>query len=186
LLLSSVPDSGPIRGNDFEKKYVVMGMENTPVEDLPKPFPQRDRRRGKRILTFRNARFVVLALIGVFVLVSLFFEFRPKKPGEFGRLYSRRTRAAAVNARQSYMVIKETNISDQVGADPMLLEAARRQQYLGVTDADIAAMRIAAQPRLQVLEVTPGGMPVLQQNSNQPKAKIEITGGPEGVYVKPQ
>jgi hypothetical protein len=163
-----------------------MGMDNTPVEDRSKPFPPQDRRRGKRILTFRNARLFGLALIVVFVLVSLFFEFRPKKPGEFGRLYSRRTRAAAVNARQSYTIIKETNISDQVGADPMLLEAARRQQYLGVTDADIAAMRFAAQPRPPVLEITPGGTPILQQNTNQQKAKIEITGGPEGVYVKPQ
>lgn len=161
-------------------------MGSVSTEELSRLLPPRDRRRRKRVLTLRNARFFALALIGLFVLVSLFFEFRPMRPGQFGRLYERRTRDAAVNARKPYPVIQETNISDQIGADPLLLEAARRQQYLGVTPADIAAMREAAQPTAHSPEVIPGGTPLLQQNTSQEKARIEITGGPGGVYVKRQ
>lgn len=158
-------------------------------EDLPKGTPQRERRRRRRVLTLRNAGKFAAAVILLFVAVSLVSEFRHRgnEPGEYGRLYSRRTRHADLEPRKPYTVIDETSISDETGADPMLLEAARRQQYLGVTDADIAAMRAAANPQTDTtgtMFIPGSNQPVLQQNSDREKARFEITGGRDGVTVK--
>lgn len=164
-----------------------MIMAKVSTEDLAKLLPPQNRRRRRRILTLRHARIFALVVVLGFLVVSAWSEFRQGKPGEYGRLYSRRARAAEFQSQKSYTVVKETSISDHTGANPLLLEAARRAQWLGVTDADIARMREAlAQPSPYGGEAVtiPSGEGLLQQNSNREKARIEISGGPEGVIVK--
>src|SRR5688572_12270213 len=158
-----------------------------PVSENPKAASVRDRRRRRRILTLPNALKFALALVVLFFVVSLISEYRGgAEPGEYGRLYSRRARRVELEERKPFTVVEETNINDQTGADPMLLEAARRQQYLGVTDADIQAMIQRAQPKTDTAPIMIPGTsdPVLQQNSDREKARFEITGGPGGVTVK--
>ena len=148
----------------------------------------RDRRRGKRIVTKRNVLWLVISLVVVFIGISIVSEyFHGREPGEYGRLYERRTRRVDVAPRKPYTVVQENHISDQVGSDPMLLEAARRQQYLGVSDADLQKMREEAmgvttstQPAITI----PGGQGILETNSDREKPRLEISGGPGGVTVE--
>jgi hypothetical protein len=94
-----------------------------------------DRRRRKRILTLRNSGRAALVLLAVFIAASLFSEFRNPGPGEHGRLYNRRTVEAEVKAKPVEVVVEEKVEQDLVGADPMLMTAAAREQYLGVDTA---------------------------------------------------
>lgn len=51
-----------------------------------------ERRRGIRILTLKNAGWLLLALVVLFVAVSLYHETRQPKAGEPGELYEKRRR----------------------------------------------------------------------------------------------
>jgi hypothetical protein len=161
-------------------------MTQLPPDDTTRTI-LRDRRSGRRIVTKRNVLRFVIALVLVFIGISIASEFHDEEPGEYGRLYERRTRRADVEPRKPYTVVQENNISDQVGADPMLLEAARRQQYLGVSDADLQRMREQAmglntstQPAITI----PAGQGILETNSDREKPRLEISGGPGGVTVE--
>ena len=166
---------------------MIMTTTKVSPEELSRLLPPQDRRRRKRILTLRHAGIGALVVVVCFLIVSAWSEFRREKPGQHGRLYSRRTRVVEFQSRRPYTVVKETQISDSRGADPLLIDAARRAQWLGVTDADIARMREALAPTTPYgtgATSIPGGEGILQQNSTREKARIEITGGPEGVQIK--
>jgi hypothetical protein len=91
-----------------------------------------DRRRRKRILTLKNSGRAALVLLVLFIAASLFSELRNPEPGEHGRLYNRRTVETDVKPEKVEVVVEEKVEQDLVGADPMLMTAAAREQYLGV------------------------------------------------------
>ena len=99
--------------------------------------PIRDRRRGKRILTLKNARNVTLVALGLFVALMIVSEVRgPKMHEDYGRLFGEQVAAPAPEVKKSGPeIVTEAPIADADHADPMLLSAAAREQYLGVTPA---------------------------------------------------
>lgn len=87
-------------------------------------------------MTLRNAGKVVVVLIVVFAVISLWSERRRIAPGQFGRLYEKRTRDIKFEPRRpEVVVVEDTNIYDQTAPDPMLLEGVDREQWLGVSQA---------------------------------------------------
>jgi len=102
----------------------------------PKPelvVPIRDRRRGKRILTLKNARNVTGVALGLFVaFLAVSAVRKPKANDDYGRLLGQQIAVPAPDIQKAPQVITEGRISDDDHADPLLLSAAAREQYLGV------------------------------------------------------
>src|SRR3569832_600902 len=99
----------------------------------PLVVPIRDRRRGRRILTLRNARNAGIVLLILFAVITIRSEMRKPQPGDFGGLYSSEVaRNEPVTARQPDVVREVPPAPDQTAADPMLVAPAAREQYLGV------------------------------------------------------
>ncbi len=95
--------------------------------------PPRDRRRRKRIVTLKNAAIGSLLLAIVFLAATMFSERYGPDPGEHGRLYRQRADTVpVVEAERIVPVVEATPLPATGGADPLLLDAAKREQYLGV------------------------------------------------------
>ena len=96
--------------------------------------PIRDRRRGKRILTLKNVRNAALITIGLVVAFLVVAEIRqPKSKDDYGRLFGQQVAVPAPAVKPTQQIVTEGSIPDQDHADPTLLSAAAREQYLGVT-----------------------------------------------------
>jgi hypothetical protein len=109
----------------------MIGMTH-PNPDLIVPI--RDRRRGKRILTLKNVRNAALITAGLVVTFFVVAEIRqPKTKDDYGRLFGQQVAAPTPEVKPTQQIVTEGSIPDQDHADPMLLSAAAREQYLGVT-----------------------------------------------------
>lgn len=133
--------------------------------------PIRDRRQHRRILTVRNFRnFILLALV-VFGAISIYSELRRPSRDEYGRLFGREVqRVPEVTPNITQPVIEAQPVPDQESADPLLLESAAREQYLGVTE-------LPQQP------VQASTMPVSDAPRITPNTEVAIVGGADGVSI---
>jgi hypothetical protein len=126
--------------------------------------PIRDRRQRRRILTLKNFRWVLLAFIFFFLGVTIQSDLRHSETnGDYGRIFGKQVSSQVVITPKNPDVVTETTIQDQTGADPLLLSAAARGQYLGV-NVDPALSRIA-----------PAGEPAPHSEN--------VVSGPNGVTI---
>ncbi len=138
----------------------------------------RDRRSGRRVLTVRNTLFALGAIVVLFLIASFISEMRKPKDGAYGRLYAKRTRDVEVAPRAPMVVIPEGEIADRTGADPLLLEGAQRQAWLGDTSVAPPASSTG------VGESLSNESTIQASRELRRKGKIVITGGPGGVELK--
>lgn len=108
-------------GRGFE---VVSGM------DLVVPI--RDRRQHRRVLTLKNFGKVLIGLVIFLAGITIESNFRrSEKSEDYGRLLSKQVHGhPAVEAKKADVVVAP--IEDQTAADPLLVSAQNRQQWLGV------------------------------------------------------
>jgi len=112
--------------------------------------PIRDRRRGKRILTLKNVRNAALITIGLIVAFFVVAEIRqPKSKDDYGRLFGQQVAVPAPEVKPTQQIVTEGPIPDQDHADPTLLSAAAREQYLGVTPGAPLAPTSTVEPPVQ-------------------------------------
>lgn len=129
--------------------------------------PVRDRRQRRRILTLKNFLNAAVVLIALFAVVTIYVKFRtPKTADDYGRLYKGQIKTPDVTARQPEIVQEAGPIADADGADPTLLSAAARAQYL-LTDSASA--------------LTPA--PAQTASTEQKDERVTIVGGTEGVSI---
>ena len=167
---------------------------------LPHYGPPRDRRRRKRILTLRNVAIAALGVVVLFVLVNLVSERFGPDPGEHGRLYRQRAKTVPVVEEAPVApVVLATPLPEAAAADPLLLDAARRAQYLGVNDP------VLSQPTGNEFEIVPadanlpklGGGVFVEGSDARPvsvnppkptkesgKRRIVISGDSQGVELR--
>ena len=110
--------------------------------------PIHDRRRRKRILTLKNAQHVAIVTIVLFLAFTVISEVRDRRTANgYGRLLEKQVSVPAPQVQRTQEIVTEGTIADQDHADPMLLTAAAREQYLGVTStANTASVVPVAQP----------------------------------------
>jgi hypothetical protein len=109
--------------------------------------PIRDRRRRKRILTLKNVRNVTLIAVALFAALTIASEIRrPKTRDDYGRLFGSQIAVPATTAQSTPQVITEAPVADEEHADPLLLSAAAREQYLGVNSQPVVAPVVSATP----------------------------------------
>jgi|SRR5579884_2751259 len=95
--------------------------------------PIRDRRRHRRILTVKNfaAAFVVAAAL--FIGLTVYSDFHhPQSSANYGRLFGKQVSSQTAIATPKYDVVNEAPVNDQTAADPTLVDAQRREQWLSV------------------------------------------------------
>lgn len=136
--------------------------------------PIRDRRQRRRILTLKNFRnaMVVLALILAGITIQANLR-RPRATDDFGRLS--RTAVQAGTLVKQPEVIQEGAVADETAADPTLVQAAARAQFL------YAGSNAPAPQTSTVAPVDP-----TTQTAAAPVARdahVTLVGGPEGVSV---
>lgn len=75
----------------------------------------------------------MIVAVGLFVGLTIFSEFhKPKAHDEFGRLLNEQVATPAPQIQRAPQVVTEGSIADQDHADPTLVQASIRTQYLGV------------------------------------------------------
>lgn len=150
----------------------------------PQSGTPRDRRRRKRILTKKNV-LVTLAVIAVaFIGASIYFEMNPPDEGLFER--RRVGEVPKIEPGSNRPVTK--SVPKEERADPMLLDAARREQYLGT------GMYDPLNPDRPVTVTTTDDstfsgeetedLPLLERDSDRKTSRISITGTPGGVRIE--
>lgn len=145
-----------------------------------------DRRRRPRILTKKNSLRAAVAALAIFTTVSIMSEFRGPREGEMGRLYRNRPRVAELQPPAPKVVVKEAAppVADNDFADPLTLEAMKREQLLGV-GADPLDPRQGAQIGSEYMESYVPAQPLaLDAGENRGKARFSIEGGAAGVYTR--
>jgi hypothetical protein len=102
----------------------------------------------------RNFRNVVIVLIATFAIASIISELHKPAPGEHGRLYRDRAKQEPVEVVVEAPPVREIDPAPAASADPMLMSAAIREQYLGVdphvtaTPRYVASMEDSSLPKL--------------------------------------
>ena len=102
--------------------------------------PVRDRRQHKRYLTLKNFAIACGVAIAAFVCVSIYSEVRRPAPNDYGRLARREAPQTPPVAKRVEVIQEATPIDDQASADPTLVSAMTREQWLrdaSTTDAGI-------------------------------------------------
>jgi hypothetical protein len=139
--------------------------------------PIRDRRQGRRILTLKNFRNAGVVLLALFAVVTIYAKLRtPKAADGYGRLYKGQIKIPDVTTKPPEIVHEAGPIADADGADPTLLSAAARAQYLG------AGSNMPA----QTANVTTVGALTPAQTASTVQKKDErvtIAGGAAGVAI---
>lgn len=154
------------------------------MSELPPFGPQRDRRRRKRLLTKRNVFIAVVAIFVLFTAVSVWSEVSDKARFGKGRLYSSRLNLPELPARQPYAVVSGEEISPSSGADPLLLDYARREAMLGV-EPGMLERQNGIDPDAPLLGWSESSLGIAPgQPSTTGTADVAITGGPEGVRIE--
>jgi hypothetical protein len=107
--------------------------------------PIRDRRAHKRILTLKNGGKALLALLVVFIGLTIFANMHHARPGEFGRLFSRRIAEPEVTSTRHVEVVTEAApIADQTSVDPLLIAPSAREQTYGINQPPSPSAAVAA------------------------------------------
>ncbi|MCU1349946.1 MAG: hypothetical protein JWO56_2976 [Acidobacteria bacterium] len=141
--------------------------------------PIHDRRRGRRILTTRNVLGCAIVAILAFAAITIRSEMH-KPSGDYGRLFGEQVTVApaAPTAPASIVTEGPPAVNDQTAADPMLLSAGAREQYLGVKPPAATA---ASPPAPTFVPDAP------VQSAPQPTTagpgRVTIVGGTDGVKL---
>ena len=132
--------------------------------------PIRDRRQRRRILTLKNFYKAAIVAIVLFAGLTIYFDIRhPRSNGDYGRLFGKQVSGQVPQVTKPPVdVVKEAPVPDQTAADPLLVAAQAREQYLG-------------NPTL-----TP--VPVVANTMTMPPATTSdgtavVVGGPNGVTI---
>ena len=130
--------------------------------------PIRDRRQRKRYLTLKNFAIAAVAAGVLFVGISIRSEMRGTGPAHYGRLVEREM--PQVEQRRPVEVVAEAPTVDQeqTHADPMLVQAAARGQWL--RDQSTTPVVVDVPPRAAAAMATGA-------------TDVVIVGGPEGVKI---
>jgi hypothetical protein len=95
--------------------------------------PIRDRRRHPRILTLKNFGIAMGVLVAFFIGLTVESNVRhPKADENYGRLFGKQVSSQTAVATPQYDAVKEAPVNDQTAADPLLVDAQRREQWLSV------------------------------------------------------
>lgn len=125
-------------------------------------------------MTLRNARNVFIALVVLFILITIRSEMPSNGNSSFGRLLDREI--PQVESKPVEVVQEATpHVSDETSADPMLVAPAAREQWLHDNSATSAAAVIEPMPAPVTSVARPGT-----------GSRVAIVGGPEGVSVVEQ
>ena len=110
-----------------------------------------ERRQHLRILTLKNFRWVLVAVVVFLLAVSLDFSTRGTKTTDYGRLYRDHIKRAEDVKPRPPIVIEAPPVPDHTASDPLLLSsAAREQEYLSTEPqrpAPIAASTVPVETR---------------------------------------
>lgn len=141
--------------------------------------PIHDRRKRRRILTLRNFRNAAIAAVVLFIAMTIYFDYRGPRSGEYGRLFSSEL-PPRVEARP-IEVVKEAvpaPVDDQTHADPTLVQPLAREQWLrGDEPATATAAAIAT------TSMVPPPAPAPVEAATTTGENVTIVGGPEGVSI---
>ncbi|HKB79718.1 MAG TPA: hypothetical protein VKH35_08385 [Thermoanaerobaculia bacterium] len=93
--------------------------------------PIRDRRRRRRIITLKNLGRFAIAVAILFLALTFQGEFHRSNADGYGRLFNRQVPVRTALPAPRPAVIVEQPVRDETAADPLLIEPAAREQYLG-------------------------------------------------------
>ena len=135
--------------------------------------PIRDRRRRRRVLTLKNFGRVLLGVTIFFAGLTMQSDFRHSKTeNEYGRLFGKQVSSQTAIEPKKLDVIT-VPIEDQTAADPLLVAAAAREQYLrgeATTTADV--------PQTDTGSVTgPGGVVIVRSAGQIDQRHPTLSGG---------
>ncbi|HEX8253106.1 MAG TPA: hypothetical protein VF846_08175 [Thermoanaerobaculia bacterium] len=137
--------------------------------------PIRDRRQRKRYLTLKNFRNVVIAVVVIFIGISIQSEMRGTK-GDYGRLMRRELPERPQPVKKPLEVVTEAKVApvpDQTHVDPFLVEPLEREQWLhGDPGVPITTATALATPPARAEAAVASG-----------ETRVAIVGGIEGVTV---
>lgn len=92
-----------------------------------------ERRQRHRILTLKNAGYAALVVGVLFVIVSVASELRDTTSGRYGRLYGGEMKKSASPLATQERDGELPVVVEATHADPMLVDSAKREAYLGDT-----------------------------------------------------
>lgn len=125
-----------------------------------------ERRRHKRILTWRNTAKLSAVVLIAFVAISIRSELRGTKTREYGRIMNHQLEQNVPQTPRVEVVREETPyVADQSAPDPTLVEPMQREQWLYDSDAGLQTA------------------PAQTITARVGDADVAIVGGPEGVQV---
>ena len=105
--------------------------------------PIRDRRQHRRILTLKNFGLALLGVTIFFAGLTLQSDFRHKdKSEDYGRLFGKQAHTDVVVEPKKADIVSPP-IEDQTSADPLLVSAQRREQWLTVEPTTTATTTAA-------------------------------------------
>ena len=145
--------------------------------------PIRDRRQGRRILTLKNFYKAAIVAIVLFAGLTIYFDIRhPRSNGDYGRLFGKQVSGQVPEVTKPPVdVVKEAPVPDQTAADPLLVAAQAREQYLGnptLTPAPMAADVMTTPPATNsdgtAVVGGPNGVTIVRGKTN---AKPTLQGG---------
>lgn len=113
--------------------------------------PIRDRRQRRRILTLKNFYKAAIVAIVLFAGLTIYFDVRhPRNNGDYGRLFGKQVSGQVPQVTKPPVdVVREAPVPDQTAADPLLVAAQVREQYLGnptLTPAPVTATAMTTPP----------------------------------------
>lgn len=133
-----------------------------------------ERRHERRYLTLKNAGFAGMAMVGVFILLSLWSAFRPHSRAS-AKLFPSRVHASdSAAARHDPTIVDEASAEDHPGTDSLLLDAGALDQLRAAPQASVAQAPPTA------VEQTNFEHRTSQLGKGQ---RITISGGSEGLQV---
>ena len=98
--------------------------------------PIRDRRKRRRILTLKNLGWVAIIFAAFFVGITIESNLRRRSTTDaYGRLFGKQVSSQTTITPKKYEAVTEAPVVDQTAADPLLVDAMRREQYLQVQTA---------------------------------------------------
>jgi len=131
--------------------------------------PIHDRRQRKRYLTLKNFAIAVVAAGVLFVGISIRSEMRGAGPANYGRLVAKEMPHVVEQKPVEVVAEAPTVDQEQTHADPMLVQAAAREQWLQ-----------AQQPTTPVVVDVPHRAAAAMATG---ETDVVIVGGPEGVKI---
>lgn len=146
--------------------------------------PNPDRRARRRILTLKNARFVVLGLVVVVVGLLLYERRRGTSAGDYGRLFGKQITQTQVEPQSPPDVITEAPVSDQSSPD-RYVDVETRDQSLGVNRPPPHTTAQTPGGTASVAPVKPDSPSALSPAPTQSVSRVAVAGDDKGVSVAP-